>query len=80
VVEEHVTTVRFSGLEAPTKADLDEEIEAERSSFELRAHSIRYLMKRPPSAKAIERYLEELRAWMVGTTKVAIKQAHTFDL
>ena len=37
-------------------------------------------MKRPPSAKAVERYLGELRAWMVASTKVAVKQAHTFDL
>ena len=77
---EKVTTVHLAGLEAPAKKDLGEEIEAERSSLELRDRIVSSLMKRPPSAKAVERYLGELRAWMVASTKVAVKQAHTFGL
>jgi len=73
-------TIGLSGLEAPTEADLDEEIQAERAALDLRHRLIPLVVQRPPSAKAVERYFAELRAWMLGTTKVAVKHAHTFNL
>lgn len=78
--DEHVASIKLSGLEAPTKENIDEEIEAERAGLQLRHRFGSAIMKRPPSEQAVERYLEELRAWMRESTKVAIKHAHTFDL
>ena len=73
------TTVRLAGGEAPTDEDLDEEIEAERVMLDVRYRFLE-ATHRLPSAQAKERYLKELRDWMVKTTKAAIDCAHTFDV
>lgn len=77
--EDHVT-VNLSGLEEPAEEDFDEEIEAERSGLDMRHRFLPLTTHRPPKAKAVERYLQDLRAWMVKHKRGAIMRAHTFDL
>jgi len=72
--------VELRGLRAQTSDEIDRELAVTREGLELHATIHRSILLRPPSAKAIDRYLEELRAWMVGATKLALKHARTFDV
>lgn len=77
--EDHFTAT-LSGLRKPTDADLDEETEAERAALDLRHKFLPSILHRPPSAKAVDRYLQQLRDWMVEHSAVAIMRGHTFDM
>lgn len=74
------TTVKLFGLQLPDDDDLEVELAGEHDSLELLGKYGRSILQGPPSPRAVERYLRELREWMGDAAKVAQQRGHTFAL
>lgn len=73
-------TVTIYGTEQLTDSELDETIALERRSLEQQYKLITNFMSRPPSGRAVERYLAALRDWIVENASSAALRSYTFDV